>query len=375
MYKSFFISDDERGLLSKDGRLIEWLEPGRHRRMAPFQRLELRLLDAKLALSEYTPELGRVTPTEAATELFVAEGQLALITRDGIPKQVLQPGRYLLWQMKAKVEATLVSTENLRSDVPERFWNLTPSAQLMVVLVLPFERALLYVDGVLREVLTEGRYAFNAINRKIEVMRVELREQELQVLGQELMTADKVTLRLNLILKYRIADPVKSVQSVVKLQDALYSEAQMSARHYVASLTVDHLFEKRADATAQMAEAIRARAETWGVELLRLDLKDVVLPGEMKTLLNKVIEAEKKAAANGILRREEVAATRSLSNTAKMLENNPVLLRLKELESWKEIAERIPNLTVVMGGQELMNRLQIPALSSSGPAPGSQRES
>ncbi len=366
MYTSFSISDDERGLLLKNGCLAEWLEPGRHHRFAPFERLELRLLDAKLAVSEYTPEMARVAPKAVARELFVSDSQLALVTRDGIPKQVLQPGRYLLWQMKTKVEATLVSTEGLRSEVPERFWNLMPSSQLLMVLVLPFERVLLYVDGVLREVLAEGRYALSAVNRKIEVMRVELREQELQVLGQELMTADKVTLRLNLILKYRIADPVKSVQSVVKLQDALYSEAQMSARHYVASFTVDQLIEKRSDATAQMAEAIRVRAETWGVELLKLDLKDVVLPGEMKTLLNKVIEAEKKAAANVIYRREEVAATRSLSNTAKMLENNPVLLRLKELEAWKEIAERIPNLTVVMGGQELMTRLQIPALSNSG---------
>jgi len=108
-----------------------------------------------------------------------------------------------------------------------------------------------------------------------------------------------------------------------------------------------------------MAESIRSRAEGWGVELLKLDLKDVVLPGEMKTLLNRVIEAETKASANAITRREEVAATRSLANTAKMMEGSPVLLRLKELEAWKEIAERIPNLTVVLGGEQLMQRVPL----------------
>lgn len=86
-------------------------------------------------------------------------------------------------------------------------------------------------------------------------------------------------------------------------------------------------------------------------------MKDLVLPGEMKQLLNQVMEAEKKAAAQVILRREEVAATRSLANTAQMLEKNPALLRLKELEGFKEIAAAIPNLTLVMGPPELLRGL------------------
>ncbi len=92
-----------------------------------------------------------------------------------------------------------------------------------------------------------------------------------------------------------------------------------------------------------------------------MDLKDVVLPGEMKTLLNQVIEAEKRAAANVILRREETAATRSLANTAKLLESNPTLLRLKELESWKEIAATVGNVTVVASPQQLLGQLSLGA--------------
>ena len=94
-----------------------------------------------------------------------------------------------------------------------------------------------------------------------------------------------------------------------------------------------------------------------------MTVKDVVLPGEMKTILNQVIEAEKRAAANVILRREETAATRSLLNTAKLLEQNPTLLRLKELEAWKEIAEKVSQLTGVglvsiSGGQKPAVRIQ-----------------
>ena len=72
-------------------------------------------------------------------------------------------------------------------------------------------------------------------------------------------------------------------------------------------------------------------------------------PGEMKTILNQVIEAEKRSQANMIQRREETAATRSLLNTAKLMENNPVLLRLKELEASERIAEKVGSITVTGG--------------------------
>jgi regulator of protease activity HflC (stomatin/prohibitin superfamily) len=107
---------------------------------------------------------------------------------------------------------------------------------------------------------------------------------------------------------------------------------------------------------AELAE----RAATWGAAILDMDLKDIVLPGEMKTILNQVIEAEKRAAANVILRREETAATRSLMNTAKLLEQSPTLLRLKELEAWKEIAEKVDQLTLVATPAELCSRLSLP---------------
>ena len=89
----------------------------------------------------------------------------------------------------------------------------------------------------------------------------------------------------------------------------------------------------------------------------RVGVKDVILPGEMKTLLNKVIEAEKAAAANVILRREETAATRNMANTAKVIAENPVLLRLKELETLRDIAEKIDEIKLVLGGDNLVKLL------------------
>jgi regulator of protease activity HflC (stomatin/prohibitin superfamily) len=128
---------------------------------------------------------------------------------------------------------------------------------------------------------------------------------------------------------------------------------QLAARDYVAGVSLDDLLEGRDAMTRFLeAEAVPAAAR-FGVRIDRVGVKDVVLPGEMKTLLNRVIEAEKEAAANVILRREETAATRSLANTARVIADHPVLMRLKELEAIKDIAERIDEVRLVVGSDGL----------------------
>ena len=100
-----------------------------------------------------------------------------------------------------------------------------------------------------------------------------------------------------------------------------------------------------------------ASLSRFGLELGSIGVKDIILPGEMKAILNRVVEAEKEAQANLIRRREETAATRSLHNTAKMLEQSPVLLRLKELETLERVTERIDKLTVFGGLDAVLNQL------------------
>jgi regulator of protease activity HflC (stomatin/prohibitin superfamily) len=114
--------------------------------------------------------------------------------------------------------------------------------------------------------------------------------------------------------------------------------------------------------TRYVERAIVAKAEHLGVRIDRVGVKDVILPGEMKTLLNRVIEAEKAAQANVILRREETAATRSLANTARVMAENPVLLRLKELDALKEIAGQIDEVKLVVGADGLKTLLPVDLL-------------
>ena len=98
---------------------------------------------------------------------------------------------------------------------------------------------------------------------------------------------------------------------------------------------------------------VKALAE-FGIKLESLGVKDIVLPGEMKDILNQVVQTEKAAQANVIKRREETAATRSLLNTAKLVDENPILLRLKEIEALEKVVEKVDRISVYDGLDGLM---------------------
>lgn len=352
------IPEGNRGLLRRDGCLVELLMPGRHRRWALRAEFDVQLVDITNGISNPSTEEEKLLAADDLTVVDVPPFSIALATRNSVPLAVYGPGRYALWLVEAQIELEIVDLTPLRSTVPVLFWRLA-SRFIVTVDVAPHERVLVYDDGDTPEILTAGRYALNGVGREITLHRVDMRETELQVMGQEIMTRDKVTLRLTLVLRQRIVDPVAAVNATDNLRDALYTEVQLAARAAVASMTVDELLDSRDALATTLVAVVEARAKSWGVKIARLEIKDIILPGEMKALLNRVIEAEKRAVAQNILRREEVAATRSLANTARLLENNPVLRRLKELEAIREIADQIPNLTVVVTPKELQAQLRL----------------
>jgi regulator of protease activity HflC (stomatin/prohibitin superfamily) len=352
------IQEGQRALVYENGVLARFLGPGKHRVRRWFTEVDVRHVPAAQRVTELQPGMERVLPAEDARMLEVATHEIGLLSFRGKPLQVVGPGEWVLWQFAGRVDAQLVDLRSLHANVPSRFWALA-GGFVRTQVVRPWQRAVVFADGDIAEVLSEGSYALSTYDRSLEVIMLDMREQELQVVGQELITADKATLRLNVLFKYRIDEPVASVKGTTSLHDALYAEVQLAARTAVAGVTVDQLLEKRVELAAAMVADVAERVSAWGVRAVRLDIKDVVLPGDMKLLLNQVIEAEKRAAAQNILRREETAATRSLANTAKLLQSNPVLLRLKELELYKEMAERIPNLSVVVSPADVQRQLQL----------------
>lgn len=146
-------------------------------------------------------------------------------------------------------------------------------------------------------------------------------------------------------------------QKLNKPVEHLYRELQFGLRAAVGTRNLDELLENKQVIDEVVGAHVRRKLNGFGIEIDGVGVKDIVLPGEMKTILAQVVEAEKSAEANVIRRREETAATRSLLNTAKVMEDNPTALRLKELETLERVAERIDRISVFGGLDQVLNGL------------------
>jgi len=124
----------------------------------------------------------------------------------------------------------------------------------------------------------------------------------------------------------------------------------------VGTRELDQLLADKDAVAGELESALQKGATAFGVEVHNLGIRDIILPGDMKELLNKVTEAKKAAEASVITRREETAAMRSQANTAKLLDNNPTLMRLRELEAVERIAQT-SDLNVVLTEKGLAERL------------------
>jgi regulator of protease activity HflC (stomatin/prohibitin superfamily) len=186
---------------------------------------------------------------------------------------------------------------------------------------------------------------------------IDLRVQSVEVSGQEMLTRDKVSLRVNLAASFRVADAVAVRTKVAKYGEYLYRELQFGLRKAVASKTLDELLGDKASLDGDIFAYVRGSVVSFGLEVLGVGVKDVILPGEMKEILNGVVQAEKAAQANVIRRREEANAMRSALNTAKLIEDSPTLMRLKELEVLEKVTEKIDKLTVFGGLEGVMKQL------------------
>ncbi len=212
--------------------------------------------------------------------------------------------------------------------------------------VATHERAVLLVDDVYVKTLTAGLYRFWRNDTTIKIVKVDVRQLQLEVAGQELLTKDKAAIRINFYAQYKVKDIEKAVLDNKEFEKQLYVTMQLALRAYVGTYTLDELLENKTEIANAVFEDTKMAANKFGVSLLNCGIRDVILTGEMKEIMNQVLIAQKKAQANVITRREETASTRSLLNTAKLMEDNEMLYKLKEMEYVEKIAEKIGEITV-----------------------------
>lgn len=359
------IAESERGFVHKDGVFARYLGPGSHWIVSPFARVTVRrasVLEPKLAFPD--AELIATNPQVAPHVIAVriADHERGLLFREGNFAGFLGPGFHAFLKGPAELRVEVVDARALVVEHPMKGVLVRApgsGAWIRLVEVADGMRGVLYVDNCLDRELACGRHYFWTGLKEITAVVVDMREQTLEVQGQELMTQDKVTLRLNMTVRFRVIDLGKAIGGQTSYREAFYRDLQLSLRDEVGARTLDGLLADKEALRNGVIAKVRPSADAMGLVLLVAGIRDVILPGEMRTIFNQVIEAEKRAQANMISRREETAATRNLMNTAKLLENNPVLMRLKELEATERIAEKIGTLQVVGGLEGLMKSLTV----------------
>ena len=369
LMQSVTVKDGERALLTRNGRLERVLGPGRHRLFDPRNELTAELFSvvrSEIAADRYA--VIKAARPDLAADLFelveTKANEIAIVSLDGRPAHLLAP-----WQTRAfwKV-ATSVEVERIDvADEPRisaRHLAMIERNRPTIVteaVVENHEAGLLFVEGRLTERLAPGRHGFWVVGRKIEVKRLDLRPQAVEVTAQEMLTKDRIALRVTLTAFRRIVDPERVVATVPDVDAWLYRLVQFAIREAVAGRTLDEVLSAKAVLDAELRSYVRERVADSGVEVTELGVKDVILPGEIRELVNKVVEAERVAKANLIRRQEETAATRSLLNTARLMEENPLLLRLKELESLERLVEKVGRIDLHAGDGQgfdaLLNKL------------------
>ena len=361
-FKQVTIRSYEIGLYFRDGEFKGLLSAGSYWLFDPFWKVHVDVVSQRepWLVHEKLDVIVKSGALAGRAEVVdLKDYQRALVWIDGRFSHVLPPGLYAYWTGAKDVRVEVVDARKVRFQHSD-FKVIVRSPMAVKVLdICTVERnhaGVSFQDGQYVETLPPGEYAFWRNVATSKVIEVDLREQTLDIAGQDIMTADKVTLRMNAVVTNRIVDARQAVTVSDGATQSLYREAQLALRAVVGTRDLDTFLTEKDAVTSAFEDALRGRAGQLGLEMISVGVRDIILPGEMKDLMNKVTEAKKAAEANLIVRREETAAMRSQANTAKVLADNPTLMRLRELEVLEKVATS-GKLSVVLGEKGLADRV------------------
>lgn len=283
----------------------------------------------------------------------IKDNELGFQYKNGNFYAVFGPGQYVFWKENNGFVFDIydLNENEVPANIQRKVLHLRQVlSYLKVQVVESYEKGLLFIDGKFEKALGPGVYYFWKNDKAITVLKADLRKQMLEVSGQELLTKDKAAIRLNFYANYQITNLEKAIVETKDFAKQLYIQLQLALRAYVGTQTLDMLLANKEAIAPFVIDVVKAKAEAMGVVLHSAGIRDVILPGDVKEIMNQVLIAEKKAQANVIMRREETASTRSLLNTAKLMDDNDMLYRLKEMEFIEKIAENIETISLNNGG-------------------------
>jgi regulator of protease activity HflC (stomatin/prohibitin superfamily) len=373
LIKKIIIAETQKGLLFKDRQFLKILSAGVYRLWDWFDQYHVHIVTLTNTLQEEIDKdlqhLAQLHPdafAEVMTQWETDEQEVGLVYQKNVLKDIKAPGqRGAYWKDHQEIQVDKLDISQ-EFTVPKKLAALLANAKddmlrraalgAIVVTTVPENHlGFLTVDGETAATLTSGTHVWWRFNRNIAVILFDSRLQNMEVNGQEILTKDRVSLRVNLSSTWQIKQAELVKAELADAKDYLYRELQLALRTVVSTQTLDELLADKNSLNAQILAIVVEKAAVYGIEVKTVGARDIVLPGEMKAILTQVVEAQKLAEANLIKRQEETQATRSLHNTAKVMEGNPVLLRLKELEILEKITGRINTLNVYGGLEGVMN--------------------
>lgn len=371
--KKIIIAETQKGILFKNQQFDRILSAGVHIFWDWFNQYQVEIFNVGDGVQDVTNKdwlmLAQKHP-EAFAKIMMQwetdEYQVGLVYQGNVLKDIKacgQRGAFLTTGEDIRIEKIDISQD---FNVPKKLAVLLTNAKaeplrsaalnaVMIASVPENFTGFLTVDGETVATLKTGTHVWWKFNRAISVALYDGRLQNMEVNGQEILTKDRVSLRINLSATWQIKQPEIVKAELVNAQDFLYRELQLALRTIVSTQTLDELLADKNSLNKQVLAIVAEKAASYGIDVKTVGARDIVLPGEMKVILSQVVEAQKLAEANLIKRQEETQATRSLHNTAKVMEGNPVLLRLKELEILEKITGRINTLNVYGGLDGVMN--------------------
>lgn len=362
IFRRIKIREHEKGILFHDKQFVKILDTGVHWvfgwvwnfRVDIFSTIISRIVHPQL---EMIVKSGQLAPHADIFDLN--DDQVGLIWVDGRISGAIGAGVYAFWNQFHDISIDIFDIGD--SEIEHAKLPVIRKSKVLDEFVNMFTvetgtEAILKKDGKFHRVLEPGQHMFWKDAGVFRSIHVEKREVKLEVSGQELITADKVTLRINAMVTSRVVDIRKAIGEVDDFTQALYKEAQLVIRETIGTRDLETILAEKDSVSQEMQTVLTKRAHRLGIEVLSFGIKDIILPGDMKDLMNKVVEAKKTSEANLIVRREETAALRSQMNSAKILESSPVLMKLKELEILEKIAGNT-DLKVILGDEGLKDKI------------------
>lgn len=359
MMQKITVNENQKGLLFKNGKLSKLLESGQYRLSS---RQEIEVLDIVEPIKSVYTTVEQLAANERLSDALsvvdVADEQVALHFVDGRFDRALRRGKYAFWKSAGEHKFLFcdISQPEIKEDIPVYILSKLPSTLVTKLTVPQGLTALISFDNVLWKRVESGTYYFWKNGTEIGYRLIDMRLSQMNISGQEMLTLDKVTVRINFYCDYRITDPIRIMTEIDDFKEHIHIACQLALREYIGKYKLDEILESKDKLAEFVFERLKEKEDELYVHFSGAGIRDIILPGEIRSIMNTVLLAEKKAQANVITRREEVASTRSLLNTAKLMDENKTLYQLKQLEFIERICENVGSIEI-SGKGDLLSQL------------------